>query len=97
MTGTGVLLCGILFCLWQRLVLVGFLEFLHGIIIGGDDVFFHGIILADMGERVQIDRLRLLLGSAVRKTQGSHALPGHEPPAGIAVDLPPAESASLLR
>ena len=32
MTGTGVLLCGILFCLWQRLVLVGFLEFLHGII-----------------------------------------------------------------
>ena len=34
MTGTGVLLCGILFCLWQRLVLIGFLEFLHGIIVG---------------------------------------------------------------
>ena len=64
MTGTGVLLCGILFCLWQRLVLVGFLEFLHGIIVGCDDVFFHGIFLADMGERVQIDRLRLLFGSA---------------------------------
>ena len=69
MTGTGVLLCGILFCFWQRLVLVGFLEFLHGIIVGCDDVFFHGIFLADMGERVQIDRLRLLLGSAVRKTR----------------------------
>ena len=60
MTGTGVLLCGILFCFWQRLVLVGFLEFLHGIIVGCDDVFFHGIILADMVERIQIDRLRLL-------------------------------------
>ena len=45
MTGTGVLLCGILFCFWQRLVLVGFLEFLHGIIVGCDDVFFHGIFL----------------------------------------------------
>ena len=55
MTGTGALLCGVLFCLWQRLVLVGFLEFLHGVIVGGDDVFFHGIILTDMVERVQID------------------------------------------
>ena len=59
---------------------------------------FHGIILADMVERVQIDGLCLLLGSAVRKTRlMSPALPGHEPPAGIAVDLPPAENAFLLR
>ncbi len=59
---------------------------------------FHGIILADMVERVQIDGLCLLLEVlCARPDSRSPALPGHEPPAGIAVDLPPAENAFLLR